>query len=180
MDNNELNLKSIKTENLKKFIELAELELKKRQGRGFEAASGFEKKVKYLPQRATPCSGGYDIWPLEEVTLYPGESHVFYTGIKVYMPEDEIFIINIRSSYGIKNDIQLCNEQGWIDADYYSNSENDGVIIVKVKNFGSEPFIFKKEESFAQGLFVKYYITDNDSPRMSKRSGGIGHSTKRE
>lgn len=146
--------------------------------RGFEAARGFEGKVEQMPRRATPGSGGYDFWPLEEVLLQPGESHAFHTGIKSYMPRDEILLVNIRSSYGIKHGIELCNEQGWIDSDYYSNKENDGEIIIKVKNSGLKPFAFKKEEPFAQGMFVRYYLADDDKPRLADRQGGIGHSTE--
>lgn len=147
--------------------------------RGFEVARGFEGKVAHMPQRATPGSGGYDFWPLEEVTLLPGKSHAFFTGIKAFMPMNEILLINIRSSYGIKHDLELCNEQGWIDADYYSNQDNDGVIIIKVKNAGTGPFTFRKEEPFAQGLFVRYHTTHDDSPRLTSRDGGVGHSSSR-
>lgn len=170
-------LEGLSPETLEVLIELAKSLLKKKQRvRGFEVAKGFEEKVVHMPQRATPGSGGYDFWPLEEVTLQPGESHIFYTGIKAYMPMDEILLINIRSSYGMKHGIELCNGQGWIDVDYYSNEDNDGVIIIKVKNSGSKPFTFKKDEPFAQGMFVKYYIIDNDKPRLSTRRGGLGHS----
>jgi dUTP pyrophosphatase len=150
---------------------------KSRRRRGFEVARGFEGKVLHMPQRATPGSGGYDFWPLEEVVLKPGESHAFYTGIKAYMPENEILLINIRSSYGINHAIELCNEQGWIDSDYYANKDNDGMIVIKVKNSGSQPFTFKKEEPFAQGLFISYHVTDDDCPRLPRRDGGLGHSS---
>lgn len=148
--------------------------------RGFEVARGFEGRVEQMPRRATPGSGGYDFWPLEEVVLQPGESHAFHTGIKAYMLQNEILLINIRSSYGIKYGIELCNQQGWIDSDYYSNKDNDGVIIIKVKNTGPEPFTFKRDEPFAQGMFVRYYLADGDSPRLASRDGGLGHSSGRE
>lgn len=179
----ELDVKScladLSAKTLELLIDLAKEELrKKRRLRGFEIAKGFEGKVKKMPQRATPGSGGYDFWPLEDVTLQPGEEHSFYTGIKAYMPDDEILLINIRSSYGIKHGIELCNEQGWIDADYYSNVDNDGVIIIKVRNSGTKPFSFKKNEPFAQGLFISYHITSDDKPRLVNRRGGVGHSSE--
>ncbi|MCL6559082.1 MAG: hypothetical protein K6U74_09825, partial [Firmicutes bacterium] len=154
-------------------------QIRARRGRrrGFEVARGVEGRVGRLPQRATPGSGGYDFWPLEEVTLEPGQSHTFYTGVKAYMPPGEILLINIRSSYGIKYGIQLCNGQGWIDSDYYSNKDNDGVIIIKVKNNGDSHFTFKKDEPFAQGMFISYKIADSDKPRLPGRNGGVGHST---
>lgn len=174
----EKRLVELSPEILEALINLAKLQLrKKRRLRGFEVAKGFEGKVIHMPQRATSGSGGYDFWPLEEVTLQPGESHAFYTGIKAYMPEDEILLINIRSSYGVKHGIELCNEQGWIDSDYYSNMDNDGVIVIKVKNSGTEPFTFRKNDPFAQGLFISYHVTDDDRPRRLVRSGGFGHSS---
>ncbi|MHB1044119.1 MAG: dCTP deaminase/dUTPase family protein [Eubacteriales bacterium] len=164
---------------LKALARLIEAELTGRgRRRGFEVARGFEGKVARMPQRATPGSGGYDFWPLEEVSLNPGENHPFFTGVKAYMPPGEILLVNIRSSYGIKYGIELCNGQGWIDSDYYSNRDNDGVIIIKVKNNGDKVFTFKKEEPFAQGMFISYHLADGDSPRLPAREGGIGHSTK--
>lgn len=173
-------LEEMSSSQLEALVHLAGEELKKRGGRrGFEKARGFEGKVRQMPQRATPGSGGYDFWPLEAVTLNPGESHSFYTGIKSYMPANEILLVNIRSSYGLKHNIKLCNEQGWIDSDYYSNQDNDGVIVIKVKNAGDGPFTFKTEEPFAQGMFIRYYIADGDAPRLPAREGGLGHSTAR-
>lgn len=172
-------LRDMDINQLKTLARLAEAELNKRGWRrGFEVAQGFEGKVARMPQRATPGSGGYDFWPLEEVLLNPGESYSFFTGVKAYMPQGEILLVNIRSSYGIKYGIELCNGQGWIDSDYYSNRDNDGVIIIKVKNTGDKDFTFKKEEPFAQGMFISYHLADGDRPRLPAREGGIGHSTK--
>lgn len=162
---------------LELLISIAKKELReKKQIRGFKIARGYENQVKFLPQRATPGSGGYDFWPLEDITLQAGAEYLFDTGVKAYMPEDEILLINIRSSYGINHGIELCNEQGWIDSDYYSNPDNDGVIIIKVKNSGSKSFFFSKEKPFAQGLFISYHITSDDKPRLPARQGGVGSS----
>ena len=175
-----ISLEDMSSSQLEALVRMAGEELKIRGARrGFEIARGFEGKVRHLPQRATPGSGGYDFRPLEEVLLKPGESHSFYTGIKACMPADEILLVNIRSSYGLKHNIELCNEQGWIDSDYYSNPDNDGVIVIKVKNAGDEPFTFIKEEPFAQGMFIRYYITDDDIPLLPAREGGLGHTSAR-
>jgi dUTP pyrophosphatase len=173
-------IENLSEKDLEALIELLNTQLKRKRRRGFEIAGGFEDKVLHMPRRATPGSGGYDFYPLESITLQPGASHAFKTGIKAYMPEDEILLINIRSSYGIKHNIQLCNEQGWIDSDYYGNPDNDGLIIIKVKNAGTRPFQFKQDEPFAQGMFIRYHIADNDNPRLSNRRGGIGHSSGRK
>ncbi|MTI82841.1 MAG: hypothetical protein FH756_02860 [Firmicutes bacterium] len=171
-------LTELPEEALDALKELSTVQRKGKKVRGFEPAKGFEGKVANLPRRATPGSGGYDIWPLEEITLQPGERYSFHTGIKAYMPKNEVLLVNIRSSYGIKHDIELCNEQGWIDSDYYSNVDNDGLIIVKVKNTGNKPFTFQKKEPFAQGMFVTYHVTDDDCPLLAARNGGLGHSFK--
>lgn len=170
-------INNLSPDTLKKLLVFLEKQIESTARRGFEPARGYEDIVQHLPRRATPGSGGYDFWPLEELTLNPGESHPFYTGVKAYMSQNEILLVNIRSSYGIKHGIELCNEQGWIDSDYYSNKDNDGVIIIKVKNTGPKPFTFKKDEPFAQGMFIRYYLADNDNPRLAARGGGLGHST---
>ena len=45
--------------------------------------------------------------------------------------------------------------------------------------FAPSDFIIKKGDSFAQGIFLKYLLTDDDD-EMSTRSGGIGSTDRRD
>ena len=48
-----------------------------------------------------------------------------------------------------------------------------------LKNNGTEPFIVKKGDHFAQGIITQYFITDDDMPRSRSRDGGFGSTDKK-
>ena len=52
----------------------------------------------------------------------------------------------------------------------------EGEILVKLINDGDGDVMIHKGDRFAQGIFVKHYITDNDDA-TGERIGGVG-STK--
>lgn len=163
--------------------------------RGFEKISypmwekamegeNIDIKVAYdnivMPARKTYKSAGYDICSAIDFTLNPGESKKVPTGCKVYMQNDEFFAVYIRSSLGIKKDIMLKNQVGIIDADFYNNPDNEGHFIVAIINNGNEPFVCKKGEAIAQGIFQKYLVIDNeDTTKMEERVGGIGSTSEK-
>ena len=95
-----------------------ELEIAEPRLRGFEVVSSFEDKGVILPTRSTVGSAGYDIRVLcdEPVIIMPHTTHIFDTGIKAYMQEDEVLMVYVRSSVGIKKHLRLANSTGIIDA----------------------------------------------------------------
>ena len=130
-----------------------------------------------LPKRQTKNSAGYDFYALEDVVIpASGETTIIRTGIKACMPKDEVLFLFIRSSMAIKRNLQLTNCVGVIDSDYYNNPDNEGEILIAINNFGWGKAAIKKGERFAQGIFVKYGVTDNDDAD-GERVGGVG-STK--
>ena len=132
-----------------------------------------------LPVRKTRYSAGYDFISFKEVVIKSGEIKKIPTGIKVVCEEDEFLAIVVRSSMGFKRNIRMCNQVGIIDKDYYNNLDNEGHIRICLQNEGNEDFIIKKGDSFAQGIFLKYLLTDDDD-EMSTRSGGIGSTDRRD
>ena len=95
------------------------------------------------------------------------------TAIKSYMQNDEWFSIRVRSGHGFKFNIRLKNQVGVVDSDYYNNQKNEGHIFIALQNEGNKDFIVKKGDAFAQGIFHKYFIADNDSTEI-QRNGGFG------
>ena len=93
------------------------------------------------------------------------------------MDFDEYLGIHIRSSLAIKYGIVLVNQEGIIDADYYNNSDNEGHIMIAIKNTSDTPHIFEKGDKVAQGIFQKYLVADDDNSD-TVRKGGIGSSGK--
>ena len=125
-----------------------------------------------LPVRATKGSAGYDFCCPFEVTLRPDETIKIPTGIRCRIDEGYVLQIYPRSSFGFKYQMALLNTVGIIDSDYYE-ADNEGHIIIAVANHGNDDMVIKQGERFAQGLFVRYYLADEDEVKTD-RHGGFG------
>ena len=143
--------------------------------RGFEVIKDDKRKSDYIaiPTRATKNSAAYDFYCNDDYIVQPNEIIKIWTDIKAYMQEDEILILNVRSSIGGK--FMLANTQGWVDSDYYENPDNDGNIGIFLKNISNEPQKLEKGNRIAQAMFTKYLTIDNDDV-TTKRVGGFGSS----
>lgn len=141
--------------------------------RGFEVVTSFSDKGINIPVRKTACSAGYDIEAAESVEILPGAMVKIATGIKAYMQNDEYLGIHIRSSLGINRQLMLANCQGIIDADYYNNPDNEGHIIIALRNMGDETVMIQKGDRIAQGIFYRYLVSDGDTAKGT-REGGFG------
>lgn len=126
-----------------------------------------------IPKRGTSKSAGYDFHTPIDFTLEPGNQIIIPTMIKAYMGYDQVLTMHIRSSIGIKKNVILTNCTGIIDSDYYSNEDNDGNICLALLNLGNETVHFRTGDRIAQGIFMKYLITDDDKSDLT-RKGGIG------
>lgn len=136
----------------------------------------FPKDI-ILPQRATPLSAGYDFVLTEDVDFPPMKTKVIITDIKCKLAANEFLDIRIRSSLAIKHDLQIANAPAVIDADYYENPDNDGNIMIAIRNNSGITYKAKAGERIAQGLIMEYKTTEDDSPRSTARLGGIGSTT---
>lgn len=141
--------------------------------RRFEIAKNFENQGVILPQRKTSKSAGYDLRSLTDVTILPDDSAVLETGVKVCMEQDEVVLLYIRSSLAFKKGLMLSTGVSVIDADYYNNSDNDGHILLSIRNVSNEPQHIEKGERVAQAVFVNYMTVLHDMV-SKKRVGGIG------
>jgi dUTP pyrophosphatase len=181
-----------------------------KKNRGFEVVSKYQDQNIMLPRRQTLASAGYDleaakdmvvpsIWRLNFVRIFRllRNGHQLYesdyeladeilrpilipTGIRAYMPEDEVLILANRSSNTFKRSLSLPNGIGVIDADYYNNDKNEGEIFVQMLNYGIRPIKIHKGDRIAQGIFIKYNRVDNDSPVDRQRCNGFGSTNEKE
>ena len=126
-----------------------------------------------LPERKTIASAGYDFYVPHEVEIKPGETVMIWTNVKAKMPQNEFLAIFVRSSVGIKRHLMLANGTCIIDSDYYSNPDNDGNIGIPIYNYGKETQIVEAGECLAQGIFLKFKTTDDDTAKAI-RMGGYG------
>lgn len=146
-------------------------------GRFFEVVKDEHRKnsgdIK-LPTRSSEHSAGYDFYSPINAIIQPNESVMIWTDVKAYMYWDNALILIPRSSMG-KHPIMIANSVGLIDADYYSNKDNDGNIGFRLLNIGKTPYEIKVGDRIGQGIFVRYGTVDNDNT-TTKRDGGFGSS----
>jgi dUTP pyrophosphatase len=166
--------------------------------RGFEQISAIKTEIP-MPMRKTKASAGYDIgiihptvydylckgYTIEEAwdivpkvngaAIVTKESEatsiILPTGIKAYMQDNEVLVMAVRSSSGIKKAIRQANPPSWIDADYYNNPDNEGHIKFAISNDSirfDAPII-----NIAQGIFMNYLVADTGNSGY-ERIGGIG------
>lgn len=178
--------------------------------RGFEVVSKYKDQGIMLPRRQTTASAGYDlaaakdvvipsIWRLNFVRIFRliRNGHELYprdfemadqilrpllvpTGLKAYMPADEVLLLANRSSNTFKRHMTLPNGIGVIDADYYNNPKNEGEIFAQFINYGVSPLHIHKGERVAQGIFLRYLKTDDDRPVSRPRLSGFGSTSKQK
>lgn len=125
-----------------------------------------------LPGRATSGSAGYDFRSPVEISLEPGQTARIPTGIRCRIDEGYVLKIYPRSSMGFKYQMALLNTVGIIDSDYY-NADNEGHIIVGIVNRGDKTMTINKGDRFVQGLFVRYYLAEEEGD-LAERHGGFG------
>lgn len=143
--------------------------------RGFERVTGY--KYVNLTKRKTKQSAGYDIESAIDAVITPGETKLIPTGIKAYMKPYEWLGIYIRSSLAIKYGIILANSVAVVDSDYYNNPDNEGHLMLPIRNVSGLPYTVKKGDRIAQGIFHRYYKVDGDKTDGS-RIGGFGSTGK--
>ncbi|MBO7086105.1 MAG: dUTP diphosphatase [Bacilli bacterium] len=140
---------------------------------------GFEKlnDLGIIPTRATINSAGYDFYVPEDIVVKAKTKVGIKTYICSYMQSDEYLAIHIRSSISIKKGLELVNQTGIVDSDYYHNPDNNGHIIIWVKNTNDTDVELKRGDRIAQGIFNKYLKADDDNVKYT-RIGGFGSTTK--
>jgi dUTP pyrophosphatase len=129
-----------------------------------------------LPRRADPRSSGYDFYLPVPITILPKQLTFVQFDVKVMMPDDEWLQVLMRSSLAMKRGIILINAVGNIDSSYYNNPTNDGNIGAAFYNTSGTAVHLNAGERVVQGVFSKYYVTDDDQPTSTERVGGFGSS----
>ncbi len=161
---------------MRKFEKISFEQFKKDVADDIQLYNEFEK-----PSRETFYAAGYDFHALYDFVLKPGEIDRIPTGVKVSMEDDEVLLLIIRSSMGYKYNVRLVNQVGVIDKDYYNNLTNEGHIWIKLQNEGTRDYVVKKGDGIGQGLFMKYYLTDDDSDYLKQiRNDDDGYLKRRK
>lgn len=151
-----------------------------------------------LPEYQTKHAAGADFFCAEEVvvpSIWKQLFHVMtamalsedgieikptrvHTGVKANMEPNEYLEIVNRSSGPKKIGLIMANGVGVIDADYYSNKENDGEIGFLFYNIGFKDKTIKVGDRIGQGIFHKFLRPYDESKGLrikdAVRSGGFG------
>ena len=128
-----------------------------------------------LPKQGTASSMGMDFFVPNDLTLYGGNSEVIPTGIKwvVNKADGNVGLIIVpRSGLGFKYGVKLENTVGIIDADYQF-ADNEGHILIKLRNPSNLIVEIEKGKAFAQGIVLPYQICDG-AESDENRTGGFG------
>lgn len=148
--------------------------LMNKKNRGFEIVplekSKHTKDVK-IPTRSDDRSAGYDFYAPEDIVIPARSKITIWTDICAYMLPDEVLMLYVRSSIGIKKGLVLANGTGIIDSSYYPN--NIGICLL---NMNDHDVKILKNDRIAQGVFIKYLVADEEVILNKSREGGIGSS----
>jgi dUTP pyrophosphatase len=128
-----------------------------------------------LPERATVGSAGYDFYAPYDIELEPHQTTTIQTGIRAKIDDGWVLMLFPRSGLGFKYRLMFNNTVGIIDSDYFF-SDNEGHIQIRLTN-GEKHLVIKKGDAFAQGVFVPYGITVDDTTKNT-RNGGFGSTDK--
>jgi dUTP pyrophosphatase len=155
------------------------------KGPSMESAQQLEDKVKFfndvlaLPKRNTAYSAGYDFVCPVDAFMEPGQKVLIPTGIKVQLDQDKVLTVYPRSSLGTKQDCMMANTTGIIDSDYYNNEDNEGHILIMIKNNSKDNVIIKQGDRLCQGIISQFFVAENDEIGVGEvRKGGLGSTGK--
>jgi dUTP pyrophosphatase len=95
-----------------------------------------------LPKRNHPFDAGLDLFCIQSVTIYPGQSALLPSGLSVAIPEGMGGFIWPRSGLAINNSLDTL--AGLIDATYR------GELKISLINHGERPVEFKVGDRIAQ------------------------------
>lgn len=135
------------------------------------------KKVKdnaILPTRGSEKAAGVDLYACidEPITIAPGETKTFGSGIACEFPEGYWGMVVPRSSVGIKRRLNIPQGSAVIDEDY------TGEIILALYNHGQKTAVISPGERLAQMVLLPYVLFDieeTDTLAETERGeGGIG------
>ena len=98
------------------------------------------------------------------------------TGVKCKLEPNTYLELSVRSSCPLKYWLILANSVGIIDADYYSNPDNDGEIFFQMINLSPVDIQLKKGDIIGQGI-IKSYLKTEDDAAQGDRLGGFGSTS---
>ncbi len=130
-----------------------------------------------VPTYGTEFSAGADIYALCDapVTVAPGETVLFHTGIAMAIPEGFVGLMHARSGLATKKGLAPANKVGVIDSDYR------GEIMVALHNHSNAPAEVVNGDRIAQLIIAPYYTAlfqEGELDGTERGEGGFGSTGK--
>ncbi len=127
-----------------------------------------------LPTYGSEFSAGADLYACTDgpVTVAPGETYLFHTGLAMEIPEGYAGLIFARSGLATKKGLAPSNKVGVVDADYR------GEIMVSIFNHSGKEQTVEHGERIAQMVIcpfiaAKWNVVDELSDTV-RGTGGFG------
>lgn len=129
-----------------------------------------------MPVRSTEGAAAWDLFANISCStkIYPVETMIISTGVRVQLPKGYYWDIRIRSGLSTKHGIMLLNGCGVVDEDYR------GIVRIPVIHMGDRPYVIEQGEKIGQAILQRYTeqefeIVDKlDSTERGE--GGFGHT----
>jgi dUTP pyrophosphatase len=107
-----------------------------------------------IPSRATPGSSGYDLYSVDDLTIYPSMRRTVSTGLRVQIPMGFEGQIRPRSGLAFAHGLTVLNSPGTIDSDFR------GVVQVILVNHGQSPVSISAGDRIAQIVLARVESMD--------------------
>ncbi len=106
-----------------------------------------------IPEYKTAGACAFDLSPIEDATIGPGEIVRLRTGLVICVPEEYVLLVAARSSLPKKHGLCVPQGVGIVDNDYCGPTDE---LLIQLLNFTDAPVEVKKGERLAQGMLVPF------------------------
>lgn len=144
-----------------------------------------------IPTYSNEGDAGMDIYAAEDVVIYPRQTMIVPTGIKVVIPKGYEIQVRPRSGISLKTPLRIPNSPGTIDSGYrdevgvivYNSSEDstnkDEILTLDNKENKNGIYKIRKGDRIAQIVLqavpkIKFTQVDSVKDFGSNRGGGYG------
>ena len=132
-----------------------------------------------MPKYGSEYAAGADLYACldEAVTVAPGETYFFPTGLAIELPLYTVGLVYARSGLACKKGLAPANKVGVIDCDYR------GEVKVALHNHSDKPVTVEPAERIAQLVIAPYihgeYEEADELSETVRGEGGFGSSGKK-
>lgn len=104
-----------------------------------------------VPAYQTPGSCAFDLSPVENATIAPGEIRGLRTGLVIKVPDGYTLLVAARSSTPRKLGLMVPQGVGIVDNDFCGPTDE---LLLVLYNFTDKPVTVEAHQRVCQGLFV--------------------------